>query len=77
MKEVFTINAVQLIFATLAVVGSGIGVWVNLNNDMTKLKTKVYHLEQTDAELKATLAAILAKLQAIEVLLAENQIKSK
>ena len=72
-----TMSAAHLILATITLIGAGIGVWVNLNNDMTKLKSRMYHLEQQDQENKAIFTKILDKLQHIEILLAENQIKSK
>jgi len=72
-----TINMIQLLIATIVVLGSAFGLWVNLNNEVTKLKSKVYHLEQSDTELKVVLADIATKLQHIELLLASNQIKEK
>ena len=73
----FTINMIHLLLATIVVLASAFGLWVNLNNEVTKLKSKVYHLEQSDAELKALLSDIATRLQHIELLLAANQIKEK
>lgn len=72
-----TINMIHLLLATMVVLASAFGLWVNLNNEVTKLKSKVYHLEQSDTELKVLLADIATKLQHIELLLASNQIKEK
>jgi len=77
MDTILTMNIGHLAIATVTLVGAAIGVWVNLNNDMTKLKSRMYHLEQQDQENKVIFAKILDKLQHIELLLAENQIKSK
>jgi prefoldin subunit 5 len=68
---------IHLIVVTVALLGTAVGVWVNLNNDITKLKSRVYHLEQKDNDIKALLADITARLQHIEILLASNQIKEK
>lgn len=72
-----TMNVAHLIIAVIALIGTGISVWVNLNNDITKLKSRIYHLEQQDQDNKIIFTKILDKLQHIELLLAENQIKSK
>jgi len=49
----------------------------NLQTKVTKLSSRVYHLEQSDNELKTILADISTKLHKIELLLAANQIKEK
>lgn len=72
-----TINMLHLLLSVVVIVGSAFGLWVNLNNECTKLKSRVYHLEQTDNDLKALLADIAARLQHIELLLASNRIKEK
>ena len=72
-----TINMLHLLLSVVVILGSAFGLWVNLNNEHTKLKSRVYHLEQTDAELKVLLADIATRLQHIELLLAANQIKDK
>lgn len=77
MNTLFTMNIGHLIVATVTLLGAAVGVWVNLNNDITKLKSRLFHMEQQDQENKIIFAKILDKLQHIELLLAENQIKSK
>jgi|11_taG_2_1085331.scaffolds.fasta_scaffold31608_3 hypothetical protein len=77
MDTMITINILHIIIAGVSVFGAAIGVWVNLNNDITKLKSRVFHMEQQDQDNKVVFAKILDKLQHIELLLAENQIKSK
>jgi hypothetical protein len=72
-----TISVVQLILATVGLLASALAMWVNTNNDVTKLKSRVYHLEQTDNDLKVVLADIATRLQHIELILAANQIKDK
>jgi len=72
-----TLSAVYIIIASLSILGGAIGLWVKTQNDMTKLKSRVYYLETKDDELKAMLTDVMAKLQHIEILLAENQIKRK
>tara|TARA_R110000868_G_scaffold50764_1_gene161722 strand:- start:11672 stop:11896 length:225 start_codon:yes stop_codon:yes gene_type:complete len=70
-------NIGHLIVAVATLLSAAVGVWVNLNNDITKLKSRLFHMEQQDQENKIIFAKILDKLQHIELLLAENHIKSK
>lgn len=72
-----TIGLLEIIISSVVLFSSGIGVWVTLNNQITKLDLRVYHLEQSDVELKTILSDISTKLHHIELLLASNQIKEK
>ena len=72
-----TLNMIHLLLSVMVVLASAFGLWVNTNNDVTKLKSRVFHLEQSDTELKGLLADIATRLQHIELLLAANQIKEK
>ncbi len=72
-----TLSAVYIIIASLSVLGGAIALWVNMQNELTKVKSRVYYLETNDNELKAMLADVLSRLQHIELLLASNQIKRK
>jgi hypothetical protein len=72
-----TINMIHLLLSVVVVLASAFGLWVNTNNDVTKLKSRVYHLEEKDNDLKLVLADIATRLQHIELLLAANQIKDK
>ena len=68
---------IQLLLSVMVVLASAFGLWVNTNNEVTRLKSRVFHLEQSDTELKGLLADIAARLQHIELLLASNRIKEK
>ena len=72
-----TIGIIELIISVLVLLSTGVGVWTNLQTKVTKLSSRMYHLEQTDNELKTILADISTKLHKIELLLAANQIKEK
>jgi len=72
-----TVGMLELVIAVVILLATAFSLWVSLNNECTKLKSRVYHLEQTDNELKVLLADIAARLQHIEILLAANQIKEK
>ena len=71
------IGMIELVIGVAVILATALGLWINLNNDCTKIKSRIYHLEQTDTELKTILADISARLHAIELLLAANQIKNK
>ena len=72
-----TLSAVYIIIASLSILGGAIGLWVKMQTQVTKIKSRVYYLETNDNELKTMLSDITAKLQHIELLLASNQIKRK
>ena len=72
-----TVGMIELVIGVGVVLATAIGLWINLNNDCTKIKSRIYHLEQTDTELKSILADISVRLHAIELLLAANQIKDR
>ena len=68
---------IELIIGAAVLLATAFGLWVNLNNEVTKVKSRVHHLEQTGNDLKVVLADIATRLQHIELLLAANQIKDK
>jgi|TARA_B110000967_G_C18787171_1_gene511399 hypothetical protein len=70
-------STIELVITVGVILTTAFGLWVNLNNEVTKLKSRVYHLEQSDSDLKILLADISTRLQHIELLLAANQIKDK
>ena len=71
------VSVIELVIGVAVILATALSLWVNLNNEYTKLKSRVHHLEQSDTDLKATLVEISARLHAIELLLASNQIKKK
>ena len=71
------LTTVEIIIGIVVLLASALGLWVNLNNEYTKLKARVFQLERSDSELKTFLSDISARLHAIELLLASNQIKEK
>ena len=72
-----TLSAIYVIIAIISTLGGGVAIWVKMNNELTKLNSRVHYLETNDTELKAMLSDINAKLQHIEILLASNHIKEK
>lgn len=49
-----------------------IGVWVNLNGEVAKLKGRVYRLESDQNELKAMLKECVEGIQELKILLAKK-----
>jgi site-specific recombinase len=50
----------------------GLGVWVNLNSEVAKLKGRVYRLESDQGELKAMLKECVEGIQELKILLAKK-----
>ena len=71
------LTTVEIIIGIVVILAGALILWVNLNNEHTKLTARVHQLEKSDSELKAFLADISARLHTIELLLASNQIKEK
>ena len=69
------IGLVELILTVVVLLATLFGFWVNLNNEVTKIKARMYHLEDSGSELKVILADISTRLHHIEMLLAANKIK--
>lgn len=61
---------VNIIPSLLAVVG----VWVSLNNEVAKLKGRVYRLENDQSELKGMLKECVEGIHELKVLLAKKGI---
>jgi site-specific recombinase len=49
-----------------------LGVWVNLNSEVAKLKGRVYRLESDQGELKAMLKECVEGIQELKILLAKK-----
>jgi len=70
-----SIGTVELVITVAVLLATIFGFWVNLNNECTRIKSRMYHLEQSDSELKTLLADISTRLHHIEILLASHKIK--
>jgi site-specific recombinase len=51
---------------------AAIGVWVNLNSEVAKLKGRVYRLESDQGELKTMLKECVEGIHELKVLLAKK-----
>lgn len=49
-----------------------IGVWVSLNNEVAKIKGRVYRLESDQGEMKAMLKECVEGIHELKVLLAKK-----
>jgi len=72
--EVFVENPTM--YEILLIVAGIVGVYVKFNNDLSKIKNRVYTLEQTKDEVKDMLKDLQEDLAEIKLLLARNQIGS-
>jgi len=62
---------VELILVLVPVVASIIGVWVNLNSTVARLKSRVIQLESSQDELKRDIKELLNSVHNIEIMLAK------
>ena len=53
---------------------TAVGVWVNLNSEVAKLKGRVYRLESDQGELKTMLKECVEGIHELKVLLAKKGI---
>jgi site-specific recombinase len=51
---------------------AAVGVWVNLNSEVAKLKGRVYRLESDQGELKTMLKECVEGIHELKVLLAKK-----
>jgi len=63
----------QFVAIVLPVVAGLIGVWVNLNSTVARLKSRVIQLELDSNEIKSDMKELLASVHKIELMLAKLQ----
>ena len=64
------------LYEIIAVIGALIGVYVKLQTDLAKVKSRVYLLEQSKDEVKELLKEVISDIHEIKLLLARKQIDS-
>jgi prefoldin subunit 5 len=62
------------IYEAIIILGSLVGVYIKLNNEISKLKNRVYTLEQSKDEVKDMLKELSEDIGEIKLLLARKQI---
>jgi len=62
----------DLLMTFLPSLTAAIGVWVSLNQEVAKLKGRVYRLESDQSELKAMLKECVEGIHELKVLLAKK-----
>jgi len=67
MNEAFIMEAITLI-------GGLIGIYVKIQNDLGKLKSRISFIEQERDEFRATLKELLTAVQEIKIMLAKKGI---
>jgi site-specific recombinase len=51
---------------------TAVGVWVNLNSEVAKMKGRIYRLESDQGELKAMLKECVEGIHELKILLAKK-----
>jgi uncharacterized membrane protein (DUF106 family) len=72
--EVFVEN--PSIYEVILIIAGIVGVYVKFSNDISKIKNRLYTLEQTKDEVKDMLKELQEDLAEIKLLLARKQIDS-
>ena len=62
----------DLLYTLLPSLFAAVGVWVTLNQEVAKLKGRVYRLESDQSELKAMLKECVEGIHELKVLLAKK-----
>lgn len=65
----------EIMLALLPVIASIVGVWVNLNSTVARLKSRVIQLELHQDEFKRDMKELLEAVHKIELMLAKMQVK--
>lgn len=63
----------EIVTIVLPVVAGLLGVWVNLNSTVARLKSRVIQLELDSNEIKSDMKELLASVHKIELMLAKLQ----
>lgn len=64
------------LYEIIAVTGALIGIYVKLQTDLAKVKTRIYLLEQSKDEVRDLLKEMITDIHEIKLLLARKQIDS-
>ena len=64
------------LYEILGLAGALIGIYVKLQNDLTRVKNRVYVLEQSKDEVKELIKQMMNDIHEIKLLLARKQIDS-
>ena len=62
----------DVLYALVPSVMTAVGVWVNLNAEVAKLKGRVYRLESDQGELKTMLKECVEGIHELKILLAKR-----
>ena len=62
-------------FEILSIAAGLVGVYVKLTQEVLKLKSRIIALEKTETEVKGMLTDLLAAVQEIKILLAQQGIR--
>ena len=58
-----------------ALLGAGLAAYIGVKNELTKLKSRIHVLEQSETKIQSTLEILLQGIQDIKILLAKKGIE--
>lgn len=65
----------ELVTVAIGAVGGIIGTYVKMENELTKVKARIYSLEKQETKVQATLETMLEGINEIKILLAKKGIE--
>jgi len=67
---------IMTLYEIVGLIGALIGVYVKLQNDLSRVKNRIYVLEQSKDEVKDLIKEMMNDIHEIKLLLARKQIDS-
>lgn len=65
----------ELISVSISLASGILGTWIKLNNDLTKMKSRVDMLERNEAKVEVALRELIDGINEIKLLLAKNRVE--
>jgi len=65
----------ELISVAVSLASGILGTWIKLNNDLTKMKSRVDMLERNEAKVEVALRELIDGINEIKLLLAKNRVE--
>ena len=65
----------ELVTVAIGAVGGIIGTYVKMENELTKVKARIYSLEKQETKVQATLETMLEGINEIKILLVKKGIE--
>lgn len=75
LAHMSTETLITLGVEAIALLGAGLAAYTGMKNEMTKMKSRIYVLEQSETKIQSTLETLVEGIQEIKILLAKKGIE--